>query len=383
VKIVHVCLLSSFTDGWNYQDNLLTKYHRRLGHEVSVIASTQAWDDSGKKTNLPAGITVNPEGIRIIRLETRKSRINSRLNRYEGLYSAIESEKPDVLFIHNCQYPDADVLARYLKKHKTRAYVDNHADFANSAQGWLSRNILHKLLWRHCAQLLKPHVRKFYGVLPSRVDFLRDVYRTPTDKTELLVMGTDDELADAAEKNGTGEAIREKYGIADDDFLIMTGGKIDMNKLGMLHLMEAVQKLDMDKLRLIVFGSVAPELKEKLEALCDGKKVQYIGWVNAKDTYGYFAAADLVCFPCLHSVFWEQAAGQGKPLLVRSMDGFRHVDLGGNTAFIDEISVEGISRCIREIAGDENRYAEMKRVAEEKGRSVFSYSNIAKRSLEG
>lgn len=40
-------------------------------------------------------------------------------------------------------------------------------------------------------------------------------------------MGADDELVQKAAAPETRARIRSKYGIADDDFLIMTGGKID------------------------------------------------------------------------------------------------------------------------------------------------------------
>ena len=32
MKVVHICLGGPVTDGWNYQDNLLTKYMKKNGH---------------------------------------------------------------------------------------------------------------------------------------------------------------------------------------------------------------------------------------------------------------------------------------------------------------------------------------------------------------
>ena len=39
MKIVHICLAGPFTDGWNYQDNMISKYHKKMGFDVTVIAS--------------------------------------------------------------------------------------------------------------------------------------------------------------------------------------------------------------------------------------------------------------------------------------------------------------------------------------------------------
>ena len=37
MKIVHLCLCSFFPDNYSYQENLLPKYHKRLGYDVEVI----------------------------------------------------------------------------------------------------------------------------------------------------------------------------------------------------------------------------------------------------------------------------------------------------------------------------------------------------------
>ena len=382
MKIVHISIIDPFTDGWSYQHNMLIKYHRRLGHDVSIIVPTRAWTHKGTVEVVEAGVSFNADGVKIIRLAPDKSMLPSRFARYNAFLSTVENESPDIVFIHGCQFLDVRSMVQFAKCHpEVRIYVDNHADPTNSATNFLSREILHKRIWRHCARTIAPYVKKFYGVLPVRVDFLKEMYLTPADKTELLVMGTDDDLANAAAKPEVRARIRAKYNIADDDCLLITGGKIDTFKKQTFLLMEAVRQIDDPKLKLLVFGSVEPELKEQLNSLCSDR-IQYIGWVNADDSYEYFAAADLAVFPGRHSVFWEQVVGQGIPLVVKRWPGTEHVDLGGNTAFLDEDSVSAIREAILRIITNQNVYDGMKKIAEEKGREVFSYLNIAKRSIE-
>ena len=87
-------------------------------------------------------------------------------------------------------------LAKYVKAHPNiRVYVDNHADYSNSAQGWISEHILHRIIWKYCAHRIEPYTSVFWGVMPARVDFLINLYDLPKDKCKLLVMGADDELA--------------------------------------------------------------------------------------------------------------------------------------------------------------------------------------------
>lgn len=383
MKIVHVCLCGAMTDGLTYQENIITKYHRRMGYDVTVIASQYVWDTQGKKVSTDKTTYLNDDDVKIIRLPIRFGTVDNRLKVYPDLYKTVELEQPDILFIHDCQFLNVCTLARYAKKHpNVKVVVDNHVDYSNGAHGWLSKNILHKGLWRFCAHRIEPYVCRFYGVLPARVDFLKELYALPAEKCELLVMGGDDEMVQRAAQSEVRAHIRAQYGIAGDDFLIMTGGKIDAFKTQTLLLMEAVQNIQNEKVRLIVFGSVTADLKDRVDRLIDGQKVQNIGWVQAKDSYDYFASADLVVFPGRHSVFWEQVAAQGIPMLVRDWPGTHHVDLGGNVRFLREDSAAEIQEAIETLLDHPEEYQRMKAVAAEKGMLTFSYAEIAKRAIE-
>lgn len=384
MKIVHLCLACFFPDGYSYQENMLPKYHNKLGHDVTVIASLQTFDSNGKVCFLDdPSEYINENNLPVIRLAYKQPlKVYRKLKRFVGTYEAIEKARPDILFIHGCQFMDMNVVVKYLKKHpNVTVYVDNHADFSNSAKNWMSFTFLHKILWKHCAKIINPYTKKFYGVLPARVDFLKNVYNLPPEKIELLVMGADDDRVEAALEPEVRSEIRKKYGIAEDDFLIITGGKIDNFKKQVLYLMEAVNKLQDKKVKLIVFGSVIPELKENVEGLVS-PYTQYIGWVQSDQTDKYYAASDLVVFPGRHSVFWEQVAGLGKPMLCKAWDGTRHVDLGGNVIFLEKDSVDEIYGIIKSLTEDKDTYQTMKTVAEQEGKKVFSYSDIAKRSIE-
>lgn len=384
MKIVHLCLLSVYADNYSYQDNLLPKFHKKMGYEVEIITTLTTFDKNGKIAFLEKGsVHQNEYDIKVTRLDYKKpEKVYRRLRRYIGTYATLEKAKPDILFIHGCQFMDMDVVVKYIKKHDgIRVYVDNHADFSNSGTNWLSKNILHKVLWRHMAHIVEPYTAKFYGVLPARVDWLVNMYKVPKDKCELLVMGADDEEVMAAHSVEGKKNIRQMYGIDEDDFLIMTGGKIDPWKTQTLLLMEAVLKINNPKVKLIVFGSVTPELKDKVNEKCELNKVQYIGWLNSSESYKHFAAADLVVFPGRHSVFWEQVAGIGKPMLCKFWDGTTHVDLGGNVEFLKEDSVCEIQKKIEELLEQPEKYEKMKAVAVEKGMKIFSYKQIAESAL--
>lgn len=382
MKIVHVCLCGPFFDGWSYQENLLPKYHAKAGNKVTVVTSQIGQRDGVDDNNREKTDYINEDGVHIIRLPIRHGRkLSYRFKRHCGVIETIKKENPEILFIHDCQFLDILKLPKYLKGKKIRIYVDNHADFSNSATNLLSRHVLHEIIWKYCANKIEPYVTKFYGVLPARVDFLINVYHLPKDKVHLLVMGADDELVEKVVEEDARAKVRKKYDIRPDDFLLVTGGKIDMAKRQTLLLLEAVKEIKDERLKLILFGSIIPELKEKILDLCDGNKIQYVGWIDNLGAYEYFAAADLAVFPGRHSVYWEQAAGQGVPMLVKDWDGTHHVDLGGNVVFLYEDNVKEIKEKIEMLIKNPEQYKKMKRVAMEKGMEEFSYKEIAERSI--
>ena len=381
-RIVHMCLSNIYADGYSYQENMLPRFHQALGYEVEIIASVETFDNNGQFTDHQGKREyLNENGIPVRRLAYQKPvKIYRILRRYQGTYSSLEKTDPDIIFIHGCQFMDIDIVADYLKKHPgIKVYVDNHADFNNSATNVLSKNILHKIIWKRCAHIIEPFTSKFYGVVPARVDFLKEMYDLPADKCELLVMGADDDAVEKARCPEVRENRRTVYGVTDDDIVIVTGGKIDHNKPQVLKLMHAVNDMSDERVKLMVFGSVTDELKAEFDRnLTD--RVIHIGWRKSEDIYEDFAAADLVAFPGLHSVLWEQAVGMGVPCLFKRIKGFEHVDLGGNCLFFEQDDEEEYK--VR-IMCALDQIDEMKQIAQEKGMKTFSYREIAKRALEG
>lgn len=384
MKIVHICLCGPVTDGWNYQDNMLTKYHRKMGNDVTIITCQSVWGKNGILERDTRSNYINENDVKVIRLENKIGKyVTSKFKVYKDLYKNIENEKPDILFIHGVAFLDIINIRKYVVKNKNvRVFIDNHSDFSNSATTWISLNILHKIIWRFMAKIIGPYTEKFYGVMPARVDFLTEIYKTPKEKTELLVMGGDDTKIAEAKNMQIINELRSKLNINKNDFVIVTGGKIDEAKAQTLLLMEAVNKINREDVKLIVFGSVAETLKNKFMSLCNDNIVKYVGWVSSDDSYEYFELANLVVFPGRHSVFWEQVAAQGKPMICKYWDKTTHVDIGGNCKFLYKDDAKEIMELIEHIYNNEEVYYSMKSMASKNAKHIFSYKQIAERSIE-
>ncbi|MGI2327624.1 glycosyltransferase family 4 protein [Planococcus sp. YIM B11945] len=383
MDILHLCLCGPVTDSWNYQENLLTKYHKKLGHTVTIITSRWIWNNKGEMTLSEKTDYINEDGVRTIRLPIRgKNRLDKKFKKYDKLYASISQVKPEIIFIHGCQFVDMKQVVKYIKNFpEIQVYVDNHSDFFNSATNWVSKNILHKIIWKKYAKDIEPYTEKFYGVSPARVNFLIDMYKINKKKVELLVLGADDEKVEEARSTSVVNEVRAKYNIKQDDFLIITGGKIDKNKRQILLLMKSVAEIKKPNVKLLVFGSVDPQYKEEFNSLLN-ESIVYTGWINPEHTYRYFYAADLIVFPGLHSVFWEQAVGLGKPCVFKYIEGFDHVDLNGNCRFLFSEKISEMKELIIEIINNKKMYKDMERIAMSKGIIQFSYKNIAEKSIQ-
>ena len=379
MRILHLCLGCFYVDNHSYQENMLPKYHKRLGHDVFIIASTLSFDKNGNACNVVPGRYDNEYGIPVRRLAYKRHlpvSLAKVLRLYEPFMDTVEEIRPDIIFIHGCQFLDIYRLLPYLRKNKVIVYVDNHADFSNSATNFLSKNILHKFLWRRCAKAVEPFTRTFYGVLPARVDFLKDIYHLPEKKVKLLVMGVDDEMVEAL--NGCRKSFHDRHGIKDET-VIITGGKIDESKTQVITFLKLMHEQADASVKVLVFGSIIPGMKDEVLSLCDGERIKYLGWLDHPHIYEALISSDLAVYPGRHSVLWEETVGIGLPMVVKRWDGTTHVDLGGNVLFLDDDSKDTLKKAMTVALAN---LGKMKKVAQEKGRMVFSYRNIALRAIQ-
>ena len=128
--------------------------------------------------------------------------------------------------------------------------------------------------------------------------------------------------------------LRSRLGFSEDDFVALYCGRIIEVK-GVLELLKAIQRIDDDRVKLMVVGSPdfakssrTPYL-EKVQSLVDelGDRVAFTGYVPNDQVYRYSKSADIQVVPSL----WEDAAptvcmeamAAGLPLLVTRSGGIQ------------------------------------------------------------
>ncbi|MEO9209584.1 MAG: glycosyltransferase family 4 protein, partial [Ginsengibacter sp.] len=274
----------------------MVKYYRKHNHEVTVITSTfesvfDFYNDKYDK-KAPAKEYFH-KGAKIIKL--RFSFNISRLKRYTNIYKIIESEKPDLIYIHDIMLnlPEA---VKYVKKNPNcKMIMDYHADYSNSANNWLSLNILHKIIRKvFYLDRAKRYISKIFPIVPASIKFLHEVYKVPYEQMELLPLGADTDFGSEVKRKGEGLMLRDKYNIPLQDFVIFTGGKLQPAKKTEL-LINAFLKLNDKHLHLFIIGKANEEDQKYMDHLLniskDNRNIHFIGWLTASDVYKYLDAS--------------------------------------------------------------------------------------------
>ena len=378
MKILHIAPISPYNVGWSYQDNLLPAYQRKLGHEVRVVVSPFENTPNGK-VDVGESDFILPDGVHVYR--RRRWLGNGPIGKavsFTDVWDILTEYKPDLVMIHSLMTLTVYQVIKYKKKHNPNCVIihDNHLD---ENIGFKKNKILTDLFygyWSVANHFAKPYISKYYGVTPWRRDFIVNRFKIKPENTDVLIMGADMDKIHFDMRETYRAEIDKKYG-TKGKFLIVTGGKIERNK-SIAPLMQAVDH--MDNVKLLVFGSVADDYLSDIESSKNENTV-LMGWMDIDHINELLLAADLAVFPGQHSVLWEQACACKIPCVFRFWQGMDHLNNGGNAEFIPDEGVDTLRKEIQSLMYT-SHYQKMLAVARSDATDVFSYVEIAKKSLE-
>ena len=298
MKIVFLGTCSSFTEGMTYQDNLLAEVAVKKGHEVIFISNAEKYVNGMLSETEPCDMIINGN-IRLIRLPYIKIGppiIFKKLRIFKGVYSVIQDIRPDIIFCHNHHYLSVLDVVKYKRKcPDTIVFADTHVNENNSAQNWLSLNILHRLYYASLTKRLLPVLNKYFYIGEPEKLFAKKIYRIPDELMEYLPLGgfalNDEEYSRRRDTK------REELGLKEDELLFVHSGKLDKKKRTE-ELIEAFSKAGGNRAILAIIGSLdfenSKDIQRKIEA---DKRILFLGWKNADELFSYLCAGDVYCQP--------------------------------------------------------------------------------------
>lgn len=384
MRIVHICLEAPYIDGWVYQENALPRHHAEMGHEVIVI---------GSRDRLPGYLRgkvdyrdrVEPywDGpVKIVRIKSSLSLL-THLNYYHSLRPLLLQLEPDLIFHHGGQSLSLLESKRYVDQHEqARLFVDFHSEIYNSARGWGSRTLLHRQIWRRLIHLCLPSISRIYCISQSTRTFCEQLYDLPSERMENLYLGVEPLQVSEETRGSLRLSVRGELGLAPDDFLLVTGGKLNPDKQIPL-LLSSLKILGREAVHLLIFGSADPNHQAALEAHINSTpRVHYVGWSDAQAINRYFLAADLAVFPGGQSVLWQQSIAAGLPGLYRKWSGHEHLNRG-NCRYLFSDSPEELAQWLGVLTDPKNAHLvnEMRARTEALANGEMSYRHEAERII--
>ena len=379
MKILNICMSAPFTENYSYQDNLLTEYQRKMGHDVTIITSQKTRDNQGKIYCTEQCDKILDNGVRLIRIK-----LNNKFFRFIGFYPQLKrviSEcQPDFIFIHGlCSFIPLQAI-NYKKKHLDCIIVaDNHQDLGTTkVEGFpfAFQMFVYRFFWKYWIK----YVEKVYGTTSWRRTFAHNYYGIPYEKLDVLIMGIDSDK-NPENPDLVRKTVRQELNIPEESFVFVTGGKLDNNK-NIIMSMQAFGCLENNKNRFLIFGSVADEIKKEFfEIINKDNRFIYLGYIKSSDVKKYFYASDFGVFPGRHSVLWEEAIGCGLPCVFRRYEDKDHVEVCDNCICLDKVYKNTIYEIIKKVSESEEYYMQLRENAR-KAVGVFSYRQIAEKSVE-
>ena len=345
MKIVFISIGAyPYVSNWGYQDNELNKAAVRMGDSVTQISTSYIPDfltsyiKEDKEFMEP--VLVDKFGVKVIRLKYRYPwlgrQINSRLRWYRGLYSILEDEKPDIVFVHDLNEWSLFDITRYLKDNpKCVGFADLHATYENSCRNFLSKWIQHRLFYRY---MIKRNILSFHKIFYLTKDALffcereYDV-KLPEEKKEFLPIGG--VMANAEDRTKIRCELLSKLGIEEDACIILHSGKLEKSKRTS-DLIEAFGRVNYKKLYLIIIGKIPKHYEQELlEKIEKDKRILFLGWKTSTVLREYMIAADLYAQPGTESASLNHAICCGCPVMLSPQE----QNCGGYKFYLDEDKV--------------------------------------------
>jgi glycosyltransferase involved in cell wall biosynthesis len=325
MKILMLC--EFYDPALQFQENHLTKYLTKHGHEVMVLTSLfeSVFDYySGKVYPKGAPVQMTDNGAVIWRLPYKFNLLN-KIRPLRNVTAHLNDFAPDLIYIHDI-IPNTSEISRYCRQNKhVKVIMDTHMDYTNSGKNSLSLKILHGVIRKWYLNKIRPQLSKIYPTHPPGARFMHEVYGIKDSEMEILPLGPDGDLIIQVRAEQDRSSARAELGFCDDDIVLVTGGKITPRKRLEL-LLQAMQAPELSTLKLVVIGQFDAsddEYKNQIMQFADilGDRVKFAGWQDARGGYHHMLLSDIAIFPASQSVMWQQAIGCGLPLIVGDTGG--------------------------------------------------------------
>ena len=377
MRIVHICLASSYTEGMTYQDNLLPEYNAVDGHSVTIISNCAKYIDGQLSAVAPQDIFLS-NNLRLIRMPYKhiiNAYFSEKMRYVDGLYELLTKLSPDVILFHGLCGAEIMTVAKYKQQHpEVKFYADSHEDFHNSARNILSRNVLHKLIYNHYLRKALPYIDKIFYLGSEAKLFDQEMYGISEEQLEFYPLGGI--ICPSDERLQKRLNIRKDMRISENDILLVHSGKMGAKKRT-YELLEAFCAVDATNLKLVILGSMTDDVSLKVMPLIEqDPRVEYLGWKSGEELMDYLCAADLYVQPGTQSATMQNALCCGSAAALFPYPSHKFL-LGDSVFYID--TVEDMKKLFTKISQNREILEEKRKMSDKIAKEMLDYKVLAAR----
>lgn len=377
MNILHIGLLSHFTEGMFYQDNVLSDMNAKDGNNVTFITDTNCYIE-GKLTKVHEEDQVLTNGVRLIRVNYDKilnKFVTDKIQKVTKLRALLEEIQPDTILYHGvCGYELMDV-AQYVKEHpNVLFYADSHEDFNNTARTRIAK-LCYKYIHGYFLKKSIRYIRKIFYLTKETKEYLVDMYRIPDQLLEYYPLGGI--IVSSEEQAERRQELISKYNLPNDAIILAHSGKMATEKRT-AELIKAFKASASKNMILLIMGVFPEENKEQmLQEIASNERIIYLGWKNSSEMMEILPGCDLYCQPGTQSATLQMAMCCGCAMMVYPY--VSHKDLLGSKGCIYVENEKDMESCIGNIKDGRINLKDIRDVSYRIAQKKLDYKMLARR----
>lgn len=369
---------NSFTPSMLYKENYLIKAANECGHDAVVIANQYTYENGHvckkEDTEQTDGFVLKRFPYKTIFNEV----LTKKLRRIDGLENVIIAEKPDLLFVNCAQVyniKNISVIKKALPNIKI--VMDFSTKYLNSAHNWLSKNVLHKVIYKSWIQKALPYTDKVFYISAESKDFAQEMYGIPSAIMEHNNLPG--ETIPMVKKLKFRDDIRKQMNLSNEVFFMYSGKIYPEKKIDCL--LRAFARVLDNNLRLLIIGAYTcpNEYKTEVSRLIEkDSRVVFKDFVSGAELTKYICACDMYIQPGSISQTCQTAVCCGTPLCFNDIPTHREI-YNGNGFFAD--TEDDLYKVISEVSINPERLSEMSRLSYKMANEELDYRIIYSKIL--
>lgn len=294
-------MVSYIQPEFGYEEYYSAREQAALGHDVHVITSDRIFpfndvekmlSDIGSKYKdrmRPLGVE-ELEGFKIHRHKTHIEVLYDFIT-YEGVEEDLRELRPDVVHAHGLWQWGTYKAAKLKDELGYKLVVDEHAYATTYDQTPNLRNFILDKEYRFLrAPFARKNIKKadeVVAICQETVTFLEEFF--DYKKAHMIPLGVDHRKFSFDEK--VRSRVRKELGVKDNEYLLITAGRLDSAKKLELFL-EAIRVLERNDIRLLVIGRGDASYLKKLKDM-NVDRVEFAGFKRSDELSGLYSAADI------------------------------------------------------------------------------------------